>query len=235
MASRPIFIPKKCGEIFVETRFVDFKWHPGMAVTQKQKSIAQLHDSAKKEIGLKNILEVSSKSTENIGVSLSAFNLNIETVKLKKTFSVECAYQASKVFEGGGPYVDLLDKSSIEAKKDSRLKNSGNLTGFMFFGECWGIEPITAFYDWLYINALMKRPDLMSELVIFDGFTDIEFNPEKSVNCQAYSVALCISLNERGLLDDRLRFRSGFLGVIKKYLLSNSRENQIIQSSLNFD
>jgi hypothetical protein len=234
MASRPIFIPRDSGKIFVETRFVDFKWHPGMAVIQKQKSIAELHESAKKDIGLNNLLEVSSKSTEAIGVSLSAFNLTIETVKLKKIFSVECAYQASKIFENGGPYVDILDKSSIEAKKDSRIKNSGNITGFTFFGEHWGIEPITAFYDWLYINALIKKPELILELMRFDGFTDIEFNPEKSVNCQAYSVALCISLHQRGLLDDRLKSKYKFLEIIKTSLLSNSRENQVIQNGLNF-
>jgi len=32
------------------------------------------------------------------------------------------------------PYVDLLDKSSREAKKDPRIQESGRLWGFRFFG-----------------------------------------------------------------------------------------------------
>lgn len=235
MASRPIFIPKETGQLFVETRFVDFKWHPGMAVSQKRKSISELHESARIDNSLKNFLEISSKSTELLGVSLSAFNLNIETLKQKKKFSVECAYQASKIFEAGGPYTDLFEKTSIEAKKDPRLKNSGKLIGFVFFGTHWGIDPITAFYDWLYINALAKNPDLILALTKFDGFTDIEFNPEKSINCQAYSVALCVALHKRGLLDGKIKSKSGFLGLMGKSLISNSRENELTQNLIKFD
>lgn len=49
-----------------------------------------------------------------------------------KSFSVETAFQGSKVFEKGGPYVDLLNGTSRDAKKDMRLKESGNLIEFLF-------------------------------------------------------------------------------------------------------
>jgi hypothetical protein len=44
------------------------------------------------------------------------------------------------------------------------------------------------------------------------GFTDIEFNPERSLNCQARSFATFVALEKRGILDETIhsfdRFRS---------------------------
>ena len=42
--------------------------------------------------------------------------------------------------------------------------------------------------------------DLARQVVEYDAFTDIEFNPQKSVNCQARAVALFVSLCRRELL-----------------------------------
>ena len=97
---------------------------------------------------------------DELGSAPSAFNLSFVTVKHGRTLSVECAYQGSKVFEQGGPYVDLYEASSSIAKRDDRLRSSGRLLGFRFFGADWGLEPQTAFYDWLYLNALAKSPQL---------------------------------------------------------------------------
>lgn len=149
------------------------------------------------------MLEISSKSNIELGVALSAFNLKIKT-KNDKEFSVETAFQASKVFEFGGPFIDLYDKSSKEAKKDPRLKISGRLLCFQYFGRKWDLEPKTFFYDWLYTNALSLNTDLSREVVNYDAFTDIEFNPDKSINCQAKSVALFVSLKKLGLLEEAL-------------------------------
>lgn len=41
-----------------------------------------------------------------------------------------------------------------DAKRDPRLQASGRLTGFRFNGSSFPLEPKTAFYDWLYINAI---------------------------------------------------------------------------------
>ena len=151
MAQRPIFIPNTEGAAGLRIVNVDFKWHPGMATSQKQKSIHELHSEGRK-LGYRNILEISSKSKQVLGVSLSAFNLMI-TTKRDKSFSVECAFQASKVFENGGPFRDLLNCDSLTAKRDTRLKESGALTGFRFFNQSYPLTPQTFFYDWLYINA----------------------------------------------------------------------------------
>ena len=214
MAIRPIYIPKFLGEKFVETVMVEFRWFPGMSKTQKQKSIDSLHESAKEMVNVGDILEISSKSKSELGYELSAFNLMIETVKYRQVFSVESAFQSSKVFENGGPFIDLLNVSSREAKKDERIRNSGELKAFKFCGREWPLEPKTIFYDWLYINALNKNNDLKSNVSEFSAFTDIEFNPNKSINCQAYSAALYVSLQKRGLLEEALLSEENYISIV---------------------
>ncbi|MDQ7084212.1 MAG: hypothetical protein Q9M36_04440 [Sulfurovum sp.] len=98
-------------------------------------------------------MEVSTKSSLPIGWALSAFNLMID-FDGDKQISLECAFQGSKIFEGDKQYKDIYLKSSLESKKDKRLKISGNIIGFEFEGESWDNEPKTAFYDWMYINTL---------------------------------------------------------------------------------
>jgi hypothetical protein len=155
---------------------------------------------ARQLLGVSNPLEVSSKSPDELGVRLSSFNLKFTTER-GRTLTVEAAFQGSKVFARGGPYRDIFDMAPRDAKRDIRLKDSGALVAFSFFGSVWPLEPRTAFYDWLYINALVKNEDLASEVLRYDAFTDIEFNPEKSVNCQARSVALYCSMVRIGQLD----------------------------------
>ena len=200
MAKRPIFTPDLNGFPYVKAVDIEFRWYPGFAKSQLQKSIESLHQAVEAQ-GISPILEISGKSTSTLGISLSAFNLELKTLN-GQTMSVECAYQGSKVFEQGGPYRDLYSVSSREAKTDERLRNSGNLVGFNFFGEDFPIEPQTAFYDWLYINALwQKTPDLVQGLYRYRGFSDIVFNPQRSLNCQARAAALFVSLCQNELLD----------------------------------
>ena len=87
--------------------------------------------------------------------------------------------------------------------------------GFEFFGEEFPSLPRTAFYDWLYINALQQNEHLAKKLLSFSGFTDIEFNPEKSINCQAHSAALYVSLVNSGVDLDSLSSANNFLTLIK--------------------
>lgn len=232
MAERPIYIPCCSGELLVETKYVEFTWFAGMAPTQRQKSVISLHEEARR-VGLcVHPLEVSSKSPVPLGVQLSAFNLSVETEKHKRTFTVETAFQSSKVFRSGGPYKDLLYGSSRAAKQDPRLRESGQLTKFDFFGTVWPLEPKTAFYDWLYLNALRKNPLAIDALKEYDAFTDIEFNPKKSINCQAYSVALYKSLACRGMIEVALSGKQEFLEILTRREVSNARENTLVQPRL---
>ena len=231
MAKRPIYIPKLDGATLVQTEMVDFQWFPGLSVSQKQKSIESLHQSAKSHLGLKSILEISSKSLDREGVDLSAFNLMIATPAGKK-YSVETAFQSSKVFANGGPYTDLLEKTSREAKQDERLKTSGQLTHFFFYQKRFELEPKTFFYDWLYLNALLQQPDLSGKLLSYDGFTDIEFNPAKSINCQAYSAALFVSLSHRGLISNGKISPEYFAQILKDFSYVIAEEDHSTQPKL---
>ena len=226
MAQRPIYIPQTEGEYLVQTDMVDFKWFAGMAVSQKQKSIRSLHEAAlEKRKNLNQILEISSKSETLLGVALSAFNLMVMNAAGKTIASVECVFQSSKVFEGDKQYLDLLKVSSREAKQDPRLKESGRLIAFRPNGKKdkeWGLNPLTAYYDWVYINALKQHEEYHEELLSYDAFSDIEFNPEKSINCQAYSVALFCSLYKRGILRDVLSSQQDFLTIYRDFRVENA-------------
>ncbi len=215
MANRPVYVPKLSSKAScVLVKDIEFKWFPGMSKSQKQKSIGSLHEAAN-DLNISPILEISSKSEIELGVKLSAFNLMITTRKLNKSFSVETAFQSSKVFEKGGPYSDLLKGTSRQAKKDIRLKESGNLVKFVFFNQEFNLKPRTYFYDWLYVNALHQNEELSDKLVSYRGFTDIEFNPKKSLNCQAYSAALYVSLSNRGDINEALESPNSFLEALQ--------------------
>ncbi|WP_199555730.1 DarT1-associated NADAR antitoxin family protein [Sandaracinobacteroides hominis] len=215
MANRPAFFVDDSETAFVKVEAFDFTWFAGTALARRQMSMRSLHDVILRVHPESRILEVSRMSQVNLGVQLSAFNLTFKTAKFGKIITVECAFQASKVFEYGGPFLDLLDKSSFDAKRDRRLSDAGRLTGFRFFGDDWPNDPPTAFYDWVYINALSRHSDLASAVTDYDVFTDIAFNPQKSINCQANSVALYVSLVKRGELELALSEKSSFIEIVR--------------------
>lgn len=213
MATRPIFLATSNKKELFEEVNVDFKFYNGFSITQKSKSIHSLHESAKK-LGYEKILEVSTKSSSELGWQLSAFNLMVDFDSDKK-ISLECAFQGSKVFEGNVQYNDLYQVESIKAKKDARLKNSGNIIGFEFEGVFWENEPKTAFYDYLYIKTLYDNyRDIMDQLIEFEVFTDIEFNPKKSINCQARTCAVLVSLSRRDLIEDAIGSKERFIELV---------------------
>lgn len=212
MSKRPVFIVSKHSKEFVKVIEIEFTWFPGFSVIQKQRSIQSLHENFFNDYPEYKILEISSKSENELGVLLSAFNLMIPRKKGK--MSVESAFQGSKVFENGGPYREIFELSSREAKKYEKLKESGELQKFNFYGISWELEPKTLFYDWLYINALSKNPKLAEQILEYDAFTDIEFNPKKSINNQAKAAALYVSLWKRGVLEEALKSHEAYRQVI---------------------
>ena|SRR5271165_1589446 len=213
MAERPIFIPVPCSSELVKEIPIRLTWHPGFAPSQKKKNIVGLHESAARA-GYAPLLEVSTKSGERIGQRLSAFNLKVHS--RLGVMPLEMAFQGSKVFAGGGPFTDLYSvEDSRDAKRDSRLKESGPLTGFRFEDVNFPLEPKTAFYDWLYINALYEHREwLRSHILKYAGFTDIEFNPERSINCQARSCALLVTLLKNDWIDDAVSSPTAFINLL---------------------
>lgn len=201
MAERPIFVPSPRAPGFVEEIKFSLVWSPGFAPIQKKKNIAALHEAAA-AAGYAPLLETSTKSDEKLGQRLSAFNLKVHSDD-RGEIPLECAFQGSKVFERGGPFIDLYDLDVRTAKRDPRLQNSGRLIAFVFDGFRFALEPKTSFYDWLYINAIFPYRDWLARLDRYAGLTDIEFNPSKSINCQARSCALFVSLTKQDLLNER--------------------------------
>ena len=209
MARRLVFVPDS-DRPYVSELSLDFEQHSGSSLQHKQRSIASLHASYVAKFPSSRVLEVSSKSERGLGVRLSAFNLMIEHPGCG-SYSVECAFQASKVFRHGGPFVDLFDASSRAAKTDRRLRESGELVAFRYCEHEFPLEPKTYFYDWLYASALCRDDKLVERVMMFDAFTDIEHNPERSINCQARSVAKVVGLARAGLLEDAMQSPRAFL------------------------
>ena len=185
MATRP-------GYTIVDGKIVgvnaSFVWSAGFAPSQKQKNIKKLHEA----LGGK-ALEVSTKSTEELGKKLSAFNLKLGG------YTLENIFQSSKTFENGGPYTDLLYVTPKQAKTDPRLRSSGELVAFHYDGMVWPLLPKTAFYDYIYVKSVKEciSKEELERITEYDFFTDIEFNPAKSVNTQARAVAIVKLLVEK--------------------------------------
>lgn len=202
MASRPIFIPNYDGAPLVQERSFDFAWSSGFAESQKKKNVAALHAIAKRS-GIERILEISSKSDEEVGRRLSAFSLKIEIEGAQ--YPLESIYQGSKVFDTCGPSPEIFEYEPREAKRYVRALDCGRLIGFELEGRRYPLVPKNAFYDWLYIRALAKHVDWINENVSYDAYTDIEFNPEKQVNCQARAFAEYKSLVAKSELEAAVR------------------------------
>ncbi|MDA8009049.1 MAG: hypothetical protein MPK62_03020 [Alphaproteobacteria bacterium] len=226
MASRPVFLPAAEPDHRVTVMPVDFAWNAGFSVAQKKKNVSALHRAAAKK-GLKPLLEISTKSDEQLGRRLSAFSLKIETPEGEE-ISLEAAYQGSKVFAEGGPHTDIYEMDARSAKRDPRIRGEKTLTHFDFFGEKWPLTPQTAFYDWLYLTCLRPhREFLLERLSGYKGFTDIEFNPKKSLNCQARACALLVSLLKSDALDGALRSKRAFLHTLASDVFHRDRDRKL--------
>jgi hypothetical protein len=215
MAKRPVFIPISGSQELVQEIFFNLTWNPGFAPVQKKKNVAALHEAAARS-GWTSLLEISSKSEAKLGQHLSAFHLKVRADNLGE-IKLECAFQGSKVFENGGPYTDLYLVDPKDAKRDLRLQESGRLTGFRFNDFSFPLEPKTIFYDWLYITAIYPHREWLERLYKYVGFTDIEFNPSKSINCQARSCALFVSLMKNSLLQQAVASPQVFTNLISQY------------------
>jgi hypothetical protein len=211
MVERPIFVAKPASRELVDEVFLHTIWRSGFAAAEKRENIKSLHEAAE-NAGYCNVLEVSTKSANKRGRHLSAFHLKVKTTH-EGSVPLECAFQGSKVFEHGGPFVDLFDSEPREAKKDRRLKESGQLVAFRFEGVDWPLEPKTTFYDWLYLTSIYPHREWAVKLYAYGAFSDVEFDPTRSINCQARSVALFLSLMKRGQLDDAMKSSSDFIST----------------------
>ena len=219
---RPVFMPRVNSNNLVKTDMVRFERHVGFASRQKKKSINDMHQVIRKKYGFNHVLELSSKSGNKLSFLVSPLSLKL-TNEDGQQYSVENVFQSSMVFEHGGPYSDLLTVSPRQAKKDERLITSGELINYNYFGVEWDVEPLTAFYDWLYVNALKQNPQLHEEVMQYQAFTDITFNPKKSIHCAAYALAMFVALNKRKLLDT-VEDPAIFFDLYHEFKVSNTEQ-----------
>ena len=173
---------------------VEFEYIKGMAFTQKQKNVLSFHKSIARAYPDKKIIEISTKSDNDLGVRLSAFNLKLAGRPL------ECVFQSSKVFEGGVQFSHLLTAEPKEAKQFVREQGL-TLVGFRYKGEDFDTVPLTMFYDYIYVSALKQSGFDFSDIANYDIFTDIEFNEKKQINCQARACAIYAYMLRGGTLD----------------------------------
>lgn len=194
MANRPVFILNNSAPYFRQID-IEFEYASGFALVQKQKNINNLHKEFLTLYPNHKILEVSTKSPDILGIQLSAFNLEFSINGQK--YPIEILYQASKVYNSGINNNIVLKMQPNEAKNFLKeINDKYTLKEFIFNGISFPLEPKTYFYNWLYINALMRNKKLIQEILDYgyNAFTDIEYNPKKSINCQAQALAIGISL-----------------------------------------
>ena len=213
MATRPVFIAKEAFPFYEEVE-TEFDYYSGFSISQKQKSIKSLHDNYLLNRYGEKVLEISTKSKDELGVLMSAFNLKLNVEG--KCICVERAFQGGKIFDKGGPFLDIYTMDPKVVKKDVRLKENGNVVGFFFNNERFGNEPKDFFYNWLYIQALNENRKMLMRASEYSAFTDIEFNPKKSLNCQAKTVALSVGLLRAGIYDEITKDKDIFLEKIYK-------------------
>lgn len=218
VATRMAFISKDNKLYF---KYYSFEYFSGFAITQKRKSIESLHNTIKKD-DIINILEVSRKNENQLGVLLSAFNLKIKIDN--NSYPVECLYQSSKVF-GNIQYKECQFMEPVDAKryvKEKMEQYSLNLTQFRFGDLIFPLNPKSLFYDYLYILALYQNEELALQIINYDCFTDIEFNHKKQYASQARSCAIYkhLYLNKcvEDFLSNPIKYESIYDDLQENYL-----------------
>ena len=170
----------------VISRNVSFERSLGISAADKKRSVASLHKMLIECDNTSNPLEVSINGKEPLGIKLGSFNLRLDG------HVFENVVQSSKIFKNGGPYRELLNVQPKVAKRDKRIRQSGEVMGFNYKGVKFPTEPKTVFFDYIYINAVKQtlNADEISKIAEFTHFTDTEFNPPSSINTQAKSVSI---------------------------------------------
>ena len=207
MATRSVFVCKDSYPFFEEIH-VEFDWFPGFALSQKRKSQISLHQNFLNSYPTANVLEISSSSLYSLGSDLSAMHLSKQTSTGVTT--VESAFQSSRIYGTGksevGPFPEYLFLPGKECKKVVKDLSRGMISYRYLFDEMEFYAPehfISLFYNYLYLNALREKENQGTALALLDrkytAFTDLA---TKSLNCQARSAAIFVSLVSNGLIDE---------------------------------
>lgn len=203
--------------IYVDARAVlkvdiGFEWAPGFAISQRRLNVSRLHEGFLARFPDHQVLEISSASSSSLGQRLSATVLSGVDGS-----TVEGIFQGSKVFAAPGalvgPFPGLYALRGRQAKGvfRSHLQDTATRVGatveqlsldhFDFRGTQFGLSPEGAFYNWVYLKAVMATGNSGIERALTDGrftaFTDIFFNPRAAYQSQAVAAAVYVALKTR--------------------------------------
>ena len=181
---------------------ISFKWESGTSIQQKQRSCSHMHSALNVLYGLSKSLDISSASTSELGVQLSAFNLTLNGK------SIECWYQGSKVFSIAGHMKHLYDADPMTAKRSMKEYN-GQLIGFRLIDIDYPIKPRTVFYDYIYLRGLMQFKE-RDAILYYDAFTDVQATLDVDA-CQARSACIYKLLH----MQDKLAILNNFDKFLK--------------------
>ena len=139
------------------------------------------------------VLEISSRSPQELGRDLSAMNLRAAGDPRRRT--VEAVYQAAKCYGTGGPDTAYCESGYAAKRRDRERRRAGPLAGFEHEGLRWKTHTGSAFYDWLWTrSALASRGEaLVARLQEYDAFSD-QFHRPGAVACQAKAAAIAAGM-----------------------------------------
>ena len=212
MAERGVFISKDIYPFFEEIR-VQFDYFQGFALSQKRKSQIGLHQNFLAAYPQKKVLEVTSASLYSLGAELSAQKLKKRTKS--GIASVESAFLSSRIYgehDEIGPFPELLFFPCGECKKLVNEKSQGLICRHYRFDGLDFYAPdhfISLFYNFLYLNALCEEENKdVADRLIASGYSAFTDMATVSLNNQARSCAIFVSLVKNGLIDQVREFDS---------------------------
>ena len=169
MATRTICFPIS-GYPYCKEQPVTFTWING----SKRQNIRAVHDAVHTTDPDVSILEVSSASAQPEGEAVSSLRLLLRLDSVAQDVPISTVFEATKVFEHGGPFADLLTCEPPKVHKDTRLRTSGELLRYSLEGSEYPIEPYPdSFFEWLYCRALKQFSEKAAQLSRYNAFSDI--------------------------------------------------------------
>lgn len=217
MAQKSVYITKNKYPYFEEIG-VNCTWFGGFAQIQKTKCIISVHENFKAAYPDYPICEISHASPVQMGKDLSAMSLKKYVPSEQSYCCMESVFQSSRIYtnpetgETIGPFKEYLHLDGKSCKKKVKELSNGWHSYTYDFEDILCPAPdfhISLFYDWIYISALLEEANEPVRKALLDSgysaFTDLATS---SLNSQARSCAIFMSLAELGLLDQIQDFDS---------------------------
>ena len=218
MAERSVFISKDAYPFFEEVP-VRFDYFQGFALSQRRKSQISLHENFLDAYPERKVLEISSASLYSLGAALSALCLKKRTQAGITT--VESAFQSSRIYgENGeiGPFPELLFYPPRECKKLVVERSCGLPNRrFLYEGRAFYVPAHrpSLFFDYLYLNALCEEENKeIADRLLNGGYSAFSDLATKSLNNQARSCAIFVSLVKNGRIDE-VRTVDSYLRLVR--------------------